>query len=77
MDESIRLTRLDRWVKTENGQNFADAVGAKEPPMTIEQSVNGVLAQVCTPSRTSEAQLIRSYARLTLLRNRLHRPARS
>lgn len=40
----------DRWVQTANGQHFADAVGYKEPPMTVDQSVNGVLAQVC-PSR--------------------------
>lgn len=58
MDDAIKLTRRARWVKTGNGQNFADAVGAKEPPMTIEQSVKGVLAQVCSPSRTPIAQLI-------------------
>jgi hypothetical protein len=37
----------DRWVKTANGQNFADSIGVSEPPMTLEQSVSGVLAQVC------------------------------
>ena len=36
-----------RWVKTGNGQSFADSVGVKEPPMTLEESVNGVLEQVC------------------------------
>ncbi|PMD19096.1 NAD(P)-binding protein [Hyaloscypha hepaticicola] len=34
------------WVKTANGQNFADSIGVSEPPMTLEQSVSGVLAQV-------------------------------
>jgi xanthine dehydrogenase molybdopterin-binding subunit B len=37
----------NRWVKTANGQNFADSIGVAEPPMTLEQSVNGVLAQAC------------------------------
>ena len=37
----------DRWVKTANGQNFADSIGVLEPPMTLEQSVSDVLAQVC------------------------------
>lgn len=35
------------WVKTGNGQAFADAVGVAEPPMSIEDSVDGVLKQVC------------------------------
>jgi hypothetical protein len=35
-----------RWVQTENGQNFADSIGYKEPPMTLEDSVKGVLEQV-------------------------------
>lgn len=34
------------WVKTENGQNFADAIGVAEPPATVEQSVEGILVQV-------------------------------
>ncbi|KAE9371316.1 NAD(P)-binding protein [Stipitochalara longipes BDJ] len=34
------------WVKTANGQNFADSIGVAEPPMTLEQSVDGVLAQI-------------------------------
>lgn len=37
---------LCRWVKTENGQNFADSIGVKEPPMSLEDSVMGVLKQV-------------------------------
>jgi len=35
------------WVKTGNGQAFADSVGVKEPPMEVEESVRGVLDQVC------------------------------
>ncbi|KAH8792758.1 hypothetical protein F5882DRAFT_487057 [Hyaloscypha sp. PMI_1271] len=34
------------WVKTANGQSFADSIGVEEPPMTLEQSVTGVLAQI-------------------------------
>ncbi|TVY30210.1 Norsolorinic acid ketoreductase [Lachnellula hyalina] len=34
------------WVKTGNGQAFADAVGVKEPPMSLNDSVKGVLKQV-------------------------------
>jgi hypothetical protein len=33
-------------VKTENGQNFADSIGYEEPPMSLEDSVRGVLEQV-------------------------------
>jgi norsolorinic acid ketoreductase len=33
-------------VKTENGQNFADSIGYKAPPMGLEESVEGVLKQV-------------------------------
>ena len=36
-----------RWVKTNNGQAFADSVGVKEPPMSLEESVSGVMRQVC------------------------------
>jgi norsolorinic acid ketoreductase len=34
------------WVKTANGQAYADLVGVPEPPMTLEESATGVLAQV-------------------------------
>lgn len=37
---------MARWVKTGNGQAFADSVGVAEPPLTVEKSVSGVLAQV-------------------------------
>lgn len=34
-------------MQTANGQAFADAIGIKQPPMTLEESVRGVLEQVC------------------------------
>jgi norsolorinic acid ketoreductase len=40
------MIEVNRWVKTGNGQAFADAVGVPEPPLTIEESVEGVLHQV-------------------------------
>lgn len=49
MGELFRLEadlEIDRWVKTQNGQAFADSVGVKEPPMSLEESVEGVLGQV-------------------------------
>jgi norsolorinic acid ketoreductase len=48
-------------VKTGNGQNYADVVGVKEPPMTIEQSVIGVIAQVCLPIHASITKLTKFY----------------
>ncbi|KAL5330058.1 hypothetical protein ACEPPN_003582 [Leptodophora sp. 'Broadleaf-Isolate-01'] len=33
------------WVKTANGQAFADSIGVAEPPMSVEESARGVLAQ--------------------------------
>lgn len=37
---------IRRWVQTTNGQNFADSIGVPAPPMTVEKSAEGVLAQV-------------------------------
>lgn len=37
---------MHRWVQTEMGQDFADSLGFKEPPLTVEQSVKGLLEQV-------------------------------
>ncbi|KAL2255624.1 hypothetical protein VTK26DRAFT_2984 [Humicola hyalothermophila] len=34
------------WVKTRMGQTLADAIGFPEPPLTLEQSVTGVLEQI-------------------------------
>lgn len=36
-------------MKTANGQNFADSLGVDMPPLSIEESVRGVLKQVCPP----------------------------
>lgn len=47
----ISLAIHPGWVRTENGQNFADAVGVDMPPMSVEQSVEGILKQVCCCSR--------------------------
>ena len=46
-----RLIFCFRWVKTENGQNFADSIGVEEPPMSLEESANGVLQQVILSSQ--------------------------
>lgn len=35
-----------RWVKTANGQAFADSIGVAQPPLSVEESAKGVLAQV-------------------------------
>lgn len=34
------------WVKTENGQCFADSVNVDAPPMEVEESARGVMEQV-------------------------------
>ncbi|KAB8298027.1 hypothetical protein EYC80_001799 [Monilinia laxa] len=39
------------WIKTQNGQTFADSVGVEEPPMSLEESVEGVLGQIDTATR--------------------------
>ncbi|ESZ89520.1 hypothetical protein SBOR_10097 [Sclerotinia borealis F-4128] len=39
------------WVKTHNGQFFADSVGVKEPPMSLEDSVDGILRQIDNSTR--------------------------
>ncbi|TGO31663.1 hypothetical protein BHYA_0451g00050 [Botrytis hyacinthi] len=39
------------WVKTDNGQAFADSLGVKEPPMSLEESVSGVIRQIDIASR--------------------------
>lgn len=36
-----------RWLKTENGQNFADAVGVEEAPMGVDDAVVKIVEQVC------------------------------
>lgn len=40
---------MNRWVKTANGQSFADSIGVQTAPMTIAECVSGCLAQVRNP----------------------------
>ncbi|KAG4024991.1 hypothetical protein MFRU_075g00130 [Monilinia fructicola] len=49
------------WVKTQNGQAFADSVGVKEPPMSLEESVEGVLGQIDTATRETTSGKFVSY----------------
>ncbi|KUJ16513.1 NAD(P)-binding protein [Mollisia scopiformis] len=49
------------WVKTENGQNFADAIGVKEPPMTMEESVEGILKQIDNATKQTTSGSFVSY----------------
>ncbi|AEO66419.1 uncharacterized protein THITE_2144003 [Thermothielavioides terrestris NRRL 8126] len=44
------------WVQTELGQALADAVGFKEPPMTLEQSAKGMIQQIdnLTPEKSGQ-----------------------
>lgn len=44
--ETNRVVMSNRWVRTEMGQDFADSFGFKEPPLTLEESVRGLLEQV-------------------------------
>jgi hypothetical protein len=37
---------LCRWVQTELGQSLADAIGYKQPPMTVEDCAKAVVEQV-------------------------------
>ena len=50
-----------RWVKTENGQKFADSIGVKEPPLSLEESVNGVLEQVDSATKETTSGTFVSY----------------
>lgn len=45
------MTKLCRWLKTENGQNFADAVGVEEAPMEVNVAVGKIMEQVSTIHR--------------------------
>ncbi|KAL2193631.1 hypothetical protein P885DRAFT_72019 [Corynascus similis CBS 632.67] len=44
------------WVKTELGQLLADAIGYKEPPMTVEESARHVVEQIdnWTPEKSGQ-----------------------
>ena len=48
-------------MKTGNGQAFADSIGVPEPPMTLEESVKGVLAQVDVASKITTSGSFVSY----------------
>lgn len=48
-------------MKTENGQTFADSIGVKEPPMSLEESVNGVLEQVDSATKETTSGTFVSY----------------
>lgn len=50
-----------RWVKTGNGQAFADSMGVEAPPMALEESVQGVLEQVDAASRATTSGSFVSY----------------
>ncbi|KAM0316266.1 hypothetical protein ACHAO8_003286 [Botrytis cinerea] len=45
-EKMVVLTIHPGWVQTTNGQNFADSIGVPAPPMTVEKSAEGVLAQI-------------------------------
>ncbi|KAJ8060269.1 hypothetical protein OCU04_010610 [Sclerotinia nivalis] len=47
----VALALHPGWVKTKMGQAFADSVGVNEPPLSLEESVNGVLRQIDTATR--------------------------
>lgn len=37
---------VNRWLPTENGQNFADTIGFPAPTGSLEESVKGMIEQV-------------------------------
>ncbi|TEY62256.1 hypothetical protein BOTCAL_0165g00160 [Botryotinia calthae] len=45
-EKMVVLTIHPGWFQTTNGQNFADSIGVPAPPMTVEQSAEGVFAQI-------------------------------
>ena len=44
--EMVSLVIHPGWVKTANGQAFADSIGVEEPPMGLDVAVDGIVAQV-------------------------------
>lgn len=47
--QGVRLVLMwCRWVKTNMGQGFANAMGVKAPPIELDVCVNGLLEQVGT-----------------------------
>ncbi|QSZ34373.1 hypothetical protein DSL72_005965 [Monilinia vaccinii-corymbosi] len=55
------FVRKVRWVKTNNGQAFADSVGVEEPPIGLDESVEGVLRQIDTATRETSSGSFVSY----------------
>ncbi|KAF7869912.1 hypothetical protein EAF04_004696 [Stromatinia cepivora] len=51
----VALALHPGWVKTQMGQAFADSVGVKEPPLSVEESVDGVLKQIDTATRETKS----------------------
>ncbi|KAK0119660.1 hypothetical protein ONS95_011097 [Cadophora gregata] len=49
------------WVKTANGQAFADSMGVSEPPMTVEASAQGVLEQIDNATKATSSGTFLSY----------------
>ncbi|PVH76782.1 NAD(P)-binding protein [Cadophora sp. DSE1049] len=49
------------WVKTANGQAFADSMGVTEPPMTVEESAKGVLEQIDNATKATTSGSFLSY----------------
>lgn len=49
------------WVKTSNGQAFADSIGVEEPPMTVEESAKGVLEQIDNATKATTSGSFLSY----------------
>ncbi|CZT45528.1 related to aflatoxin biosynthesis ketoreductase nor-1 [Rhynchosporium secalis] len=49
------------WVKTANGQAFADSIGVESPPMGVEDSARGVLEQIDRGTKDTTSGSFLSY----------------
>ncbi|KAL3427314.1 aflatoxin biosynthesis ketoreductase nor-1 [Phlyctema vagabunda] len=49
------------WAKTANGQAFADSIGVSAPPLSVDDSVAGVLAQIDASTRDKSSGKFLSY----------------
>ncbi|KAL2070514.1 hypothetical protein VTL71DRAFT_13540 [Oculimacula yallundae] len=49
------------WVKTANGQAFADSIGVAAPPMSVEDSARGVLEQIDRATKATTSGSFLSY----------------
>ncbi|OKL61286.1 hypothetical protein UA08_03767 [Talaromyces atroroseus] len=52
-EKLVALSLHPGWVKTANGQAYADAVNVPEPPMTTEESVNAIFKTVSEATKDS------------------------